>query len=139
MSEERRKILDMLAAGRITAEEADKLLAALAEPEGASMNAGPSTGSRFKYLKILVEPGPQSERQDKVNIRVPLRLIRAGLKWAAFIPKEAQSRVSEALKEKGIAMDWTKVKPEDLEDLVSELNDLTVDVEGKEKIRIFCE
>jgi hypothetical protein len=143
MSEERRKILDMLAAGRITAEEADKLLAALAEPEGAASGAGPSAGSsigsRFKYLKILVEPGPESERQDKVNIRVPLKLIRAGLKWAAFIPKEAQSKVSEALKEKGIAMDWTKLRPEDLEDLVSELNDLAVDVEGKEKIRIFCE
>ena len=36
-------------------------------------------------------------------------------------------------------MDLPKIKPEDLEELVSHLNDLQVDVEGKEKIRIFCE
>ena len=139
MSEERRRILDMLAAGKISAEEADKLLAALSEPETGSHGAGSGTGSGPKYLKIFVEPGPKSERQDKVNIRVPLKLIRAGLKWAAFVPKDAQTRVSQALKEKGVAMDWTKITPEDVEGLVSELNDLTVDVEGKEKIRIFCE
>jgi hypothetical protein len=143
MSEERRRILDMLAAGKINAEEADKLLAALAESEAGSRSADPaggsSGGSGYRYLKILVEPGPQSERQDRVNVRVPLRLIRAGLKWAAFVPKDVQSKISENLKEKGIVMDWTKIAPEDLEDLVSELNDLTVDVEGKEKVRIFCE
>lgn len=139
MSEERRRILDMLAAGRINAEEADKLLAALSEADEGSRSGGEGGGSGSKYLRILVEPGPQSERQDKVNIRVPLRLIRAGLKWAAFVPKEVQSKVSETLKERGLAMDWTKITSEDLESLVSELNDLTVDVEGKEKIRIFCE
>lgn len=138
MSEERRKILEMLAAEKITVDEAEKLLAALSvpEPETGSSDKG-KTG--YKYLKIIVEPGPHSEKQEKVNIRVPLKLIRAGLKWAAFIPKDAQSKVSEALNEKGIAMDWHKITPEDLEDIVTQLNDLTVDVEGKEKIRIFCE
>jgi hypothetical protein len=138
MSEERKKILEMLAAGKISADEAEKLLDALSEPASASPAAGPGAVGP-KYLKILVEPGPASERRDKVNIRVPLRLLRAGLKWAAFVPKDVQSRVSEALKDKGIAMDWTKVTPEELESLIAELNDLTVDVEGKERIRIFCE
>jgi hypothetical protein len=32
-----------------------------------------------------------------------------------------------------------RLKPEDLEELVSQLNDLTVEVEGQEKVRIFCE
>jgi hypothetical protein len=36
-------------------------------------------------------------------------------------------------------MDLTKIKPEDLAELLTHLNDLPVDVEGKEKIRIFCE
>jgi hypothetical protein len=36
-------------------------------------------------------------------------------------------------------MDFSKIKPEDLEELVTQLNDLQVEVEGKEKIRIFCE
>ena len=138
MSDEKRKILDMLAQGKITAEEAEKLLEAVASPE----SSGPEDSSAkpgFKYLRVLVEPGPGSETQDRVNIRVPFKLIRAGLKWAAFIPQAAQKQVNNALKEKGIGIDLTKIKPEDLEELVSHINDLQVDVEGKEKIRIFCE
>jgi Asp-tRNA(Asn)/Glu-tRNA(Gln) amidotransferase B subunit len=138
MSDERRKILDMLAQGKITAEEAEKLLAAVAAPE-ASEPEDSSAKPGFKYLRVLVEPGPGSETQERVNIRVPFKLIRAGLKWAAFVPQAAQKQVNDALKEKGIEMDFSKIKPEDLEELVSHLNDLQVEVEGKEKIRIFCE
>ncbi len=140
MSEERKRILDMLAAGRISAEEAEKLLDALSETEHDAAPRTAEAGSgKVKYLKIIVDPGPASERRDRVNIRVPLGLIRAGLRWAAFVPKDVQSRVSEALREKGIALDWTKFTPEEFEGLISELNDLTVDVEGQDKIRIFCE
>jgi hypothetical protein len=87
----------------------------------------------------MVEPGPQSEDRDRVNIRVPLKLIRAGLKWAAFIPKHAHSSINQALHEKGIEMDFTKFTQEDIEELVSQLSDLTVEVEGKDKVRICCE
>lgn len=138
MSDEKRKILDMLAQGKITVEEAEKLLAAVDSPE----STGPEDSSAkpgFKYLRVLIEPGPGSETQDRVNIRVPFKLIRAGLKWAAFVPQGAQKQVNDALKEKGIEMDFSKIKPEDLEELVTHLTDLQVDVEGKEKIRIFCE
>jgi hypothetical protein len=141
MSEERKKILEMLATGKITVDEAEKLLAALSAPETGAAGAGdagaPKSGCR--YLKIQVEPDPSSEKQERVNIRVPLKLIRAGLKWAAFIPKEAQAKVSEALSEKGIDMDLKKITPQDLEDIISQLDDLTVDVEGKERIKICCE
>jgi len=61
------------------------------------------------------------------------------LKLASFIPKHAQEKVDEALKEKGIGMDINKLKPEDLEELIVNLNDLQVEVEGEEKVRIFCE
>ena len=143
MSEESRKILDMLAAGKITVDEAEKLLAAISDQESSQMEGKQDTPSggkpNFKYLRILVEPGPDSEKQEKVNIRIPSKLIRAGLKWAAFMPKHARSKVNEALTEKGIEMDFNKMSVEDLEDLVTHLDDLSVDVEGKEKVRIFCE
>jgi hypothetical protein len=138
MNEDRKKILEMLAAGKITVEEAEKLLSALAlsQPDSQGEFSGKSAP---KYLRVLVEPGPKSEVQDRVNVRVPLKLIRAGLKWAAFIPKHAQGSVNQALQEKGIELDFTKIKPEDIEEIVSQLNDLTVEVEGKEKVRVFCE
>jgi hypothetical protein len=136
MSEERKKILEMLQQGKITVDEAEKLLAALSSPEETESGAEKPS---CKYLRIQVEPGPGSEDQDRVNIRVPMKLIRAGLKWAAFIPKHAQSSINKALQEKGIEMDFSSITPQDIEELVSQLNDLTVEVEGKEKVRICCE
>ncbi|MFA5015569.1 MAG: hypothetical protein WC549_08530 [Actinomycetota bacterium] len=138
MNEERKTILEMLAEGKINTEEAERLLSALSkETEKGSDVTEIKSG--YKYLRVVVEPGPESENPERVNIRVPLKLIRAGLKLASFIPKDAQAKVNEALHEKGIDTDFSKIKPEDLEDLLAQLNDLTVDVEGKEKIRVFCE
>lgn len=136
MSDERKKILDMLQKGKITVEEADRLLAALDSPTDAE----PGTEKpACKYLRIMVEPGPQGQDRDRVNIRVPLKLVRAGLKWAAFVPKHTQANINQALHEKGINMDFTQLTGEDIEELVNQLNDLTVEVEGKEKVRIYCE
>ncbi len=140
MTDDRRRILDMLAAGKITAEQAETLLDALNPSTApASPPAASPSGARFKYLRVLVEPAPGSEHAERVNIRVPLKLIRAGLKWAALIPGDARDRVERALHEKGVAVVLDKLKPEDLEELVSNLDDLTVDVEGRETVRIFCE
>ena len=143
MKEEKRKILDMLAEGKISVDEAEKLLAAISADESGGTQSGEDSlagvKSRYKYLRVLVEPGPNSGSSERVNIRVPLKLIRAGLKWAAFMPKHVQGRVDEALNEKGIDMDFSRIKPEDLEDIVTNLNDLTIDVEGKETVKIFCE
>ena len=93
----------------------------------------------LKYLRVLVEPGKESKKKERVNIRVPLNLVRAGLKWAAFIPKDARVKMNEALNEKGIEMDFTKMTAEDLEVMIENLHDLTVEVEGEETVRIFCE
>jgi len=139
MNEERRKILDMLAQGKITVDEAEKLLSAIGEPAPDAGNGAAAGPRSWKYLRVQVEPGPSSEKGDKVNIRVPFKLIRAGLKFAAFIPQNAQGQVREALKEKGLDVDLSKITPQDLEDLVSNLDDLTVDVDGRDKVRIFCE
>jgi hypothetical protein len=139
MSEDKRKILEMLAAGKVTVDEAERLLTAVSEDTEAASTKPLSSGSKPKYLRVLVEPAPDSKNSDRVNIRVPMNLIRAGLKWAAFIPKHAQEKVDEALKEKGIDVDFDKIKPEDLEEIIVNLNDLQVEVEGEEKVKIYCE
>lgn len=138
MNEERKRILEMLAEGKINADEAERLLSALSKETETSSDITEKVLGQ-KYLRVVVEPAPGSESTERVNIRVPLKLIRAGLKLAAFIPKDAQVKVNEALHEKGIDTDFSQIKPEDLEDLIEQLNNLTVDVEGKEKIRVFCE
>ncbi len=139
MSEETRKILEMLQEGKIGVEEADKLLEAVS-PQNAPAGDGlaPVLGQK-KYLRVQVDPAPGAESLDRVNVRVPMKLIRAGLKLAAFLPTDAQSQVNDALHEKGFDINLSKITPADLEELVTNLDDLTVDVEGKQKIRIYSE
>ena len=140
MSEEKKRILEMLAQGKINADEAERLLSALYGNEQTRPGQG-DEGKKPepKYLRVVVEPGPESDNPEKVNIRVPYKLIRAGLKLASFIPKNAQAKVNEALQEKGMEIDFSKIKPEDLEEIIRQLDDLSVNVDGKETVRIFSE
>jgi len=145
MNEERRRILEMLSTGKITTEEADRLLQALGSQQ-ASGSAAASSDSAVKappkYLRVMVEDHSHDSDggHTQVNIRVPMQLLRAGVKLAGLIPAQAQVRVNEALQEQGIQVDLSHLKPENLEELVNQLSDLTVDVDDKDtKVRVFCE
>lgn len=140
MSEERRRILAMLAEGTITVDDAERLLAAVGEPaaEGAPGEDAAQTSRRKpKYLRVVVNGG---EKGDKVNIRVPYALLRAGLKLSALLPDDAREKVGAHLRGKGIDLDLRDVKPEDLDELLDSLAELSVDVnDEKEKVRIYTE
>ncbi|TFG74297.1 MAG: hypothetical protein E4H23_12220 [Chrysiogenales bacterium] len=138
MSEEKRKILEMLADKKITVDDAEKLLTAVSDR--AAESAGDSAGKTGpKFLRVLVEPAPNDPDSDRVNIRVPLNLVRAGLKFASFIPHQVQEKINKEMKEKGVPFDLSHFNSQDIEALLVHLNDLTVEVEGKEKVRVFCE
>src|SRR5258708_21938070 len=144
MSENRRQILQMLSEGKITADEAERLLAAMEkEPvNSAEPLKGEALKPRSKYLRVLVEAQDphNAGAQTKVNIRVPMKLLRAGVRLGALIPPQARDRANEALREKGIQFDFNQIKPENLEDLIEQLNDLEVNVdEDRTKVRVFCE
>jgi len=134
MSEERKKILEMVAAKKITIEEAEKLLAALREPNSTST---PTTSP--KYLRVRIEPAPGNDQGERVNVRVPFSLVRAGLKFASFIPVHAQDKINAHLKEQGVPFDLSHFNPQDIEELIHHLHDLSVEIEGKEQVRIYCE
>lgn len=145
MNEERRRILELLSTGKVTPEEADRLLLALGSQQvsgSAAASSEAAVKTPPKYLRVMVED--HSERAGKsptqVNIRVPMQLLRAGVRLAGLIPAQAQIRVNEALQEQGINFDLSHLKPENLEELVNQLSDLTVDVDDPDtKVRVFCE
>jgi hypothetical protein len=144
MSEDRRQILQMLAEGKITADEAERLLAAMEAPplSDSLVGAYRAAGSKPKYLRVQVDaPDHHPDKEPvKVNIRVPMNLLRAGVRFGALIPQVAKERVNAALHEQGIPFDVDQLRPQDLEALVEQLSDLTVDVDqGETKVRVFCE
>lgn len=145
MNDDRRSILEMLATGRITADEADRLLAALERDRIASAvmpePGYPSNRAQAKYLRVCVDTDEEGEGgPTKVNIRVPMQLLRAGVRLSSIIPPQARDEVNAAMRKQGIPFDINQLKPENLEELVEQLSELTVDVDQERtKVRIFCE
>jgi hypothetical protein len=149
MSEHRRQILEMLSEGKINANEAERLISAAEGPVGAGPSdsgSNPAGKGRPKYLRVQVDSEDDGGREGptKVNVRVPMQLLRAGVKLASLLPAQAVNRANHAMQEHGIAIDLTQIKPENLEELIEQLSDLTVDVDQKDgnskvKVRVFCE
>ena len=145
MNDSQRKILEMLADKKITVDEAARLLNAVDQPapaEGCAAEGAQAAAGKPKYLRVQVEPNAEegSTSTERVNVRVPLGVIRAGMKLTALIPPQAAGKVNEALGEKGINLDLRNLKPEDLDQLLQELCDLEVDVHnGKEKVHVYVE
>jgi hypothetical protein len=156
MNENRRQILEMLAAGKITADEAERLLAALdpdtTRPVGGAANSATNgsqstnTRTRAKYLRVLVDADEEMtglKGPTTVNVRVPLQLLRAGVRLAALIPQQAHNQLDQALTSHGVPLTLSQIKPENLEELIDHLEDLTVDVDGKDgnktRVRVFSE
>ena len=138
MNDNRRQILDMLANGKLTAEEAERLIAAL-ERNGAGATAL-SESDRTKYLRVLVDTKDPLDGPTKVNVRVPMQLLRAGVRLTGVIPASAREEVNAALRKQGITFDINNVTPQNLEELIEQLRELTVDVDNENtKVRVFCE
>jgi hypothetical protein len=157
MSEETRRILDLLAQGKITVDEADQLLRALTashadpapppkEPAATSWcrpgASAPGTDAPgLRYLRIAVHKAANQYRPEKqFNIRVPLALVRSGMRLGAIIPGYAGDAITRQLRERGIDVDLSKLDQAELENLLKNLGELTVDVDkGKAQVRITCE
>jgi hypothetical protein len=140
MSEERKKVLTMLAEGTITAEEAERLLQKLAASEdgdssGASArgNSESPRGSKGapKDLRVEIHSGDG----DQISVRVPLRLIRTGIKLTTMLPSETNAKLAD----KGI--DLSELGKLEGEELITALRELTVNVDSADgdTVRVFCE
>jgi hypothetical protein len=146
MSDEKRQILNMLAEKKITVDEAERLLQALDETpvehqrhdDHHQAASGSGSGRKAKYLYISVKPKDENGRGEKINVKVPLFLLRTGLKFGAILPDSAKEKINRALGEKGI--DIGKLDQADFEELVSGLSEMAIMVDDEdEKVRIYCE
>lgn len=143
MKEQRRQILQMLAEGKITADEAERLIDALEREQPESPpRATPRPKPRPKYLRVVVSSADNfgGDGPGRVNVRVPLQLLRAGVRLTSLIPPQALTHVNAELNKSGVPIDLTQLKPQHIEELVEQLDDVTVDVDQPDaKVQVFCE
>jgi len=149
MSESRRRILEMLGEGKIDADEAERLLEALgssgssasAAPDDRSESARSSAGTTApKYLHVQMEAAPGHESgHESVNIKIPLVLLKTGMKLKGILPEKARIKISKHLGEKGIDLDLNDFNAEKLNCFIAALSDASIDIDAdKEKVRIYC-
>ncbi|MGW0533287.1 SHOCT-like domain-containing protein [Streptomyces sp. NPDC003032] len=146
MDEQRRQILHMLAEGKITADEAERLIDALEreqpQPAQSPQAAAARQKARPKYLRVVVNSTDDSggDAASRVDIQVPLQLLRAGVRLTSLIPPQALTKVNAHLGKSGVPIDLTELKPQHLEDLIDQLDEVTVDVDDPDaKVQVFCE
>jgi hypothetical protein len=145
MADDRGRVLEMLENGTISAGEAARLLDALkANGDGletpshvaAATAPSPSKG-QLRFLRVTVK----SKAGDDVNVRVPLGLLRAGMKLTALIPPEAMKNLSSRMSESGVPFDLTAIKQDDIEALIESLREMEVSVDSSngDQVRVYCE
>lgn len=148
MSEDRSRILNMLAEGKITAAEAEQLLDALdarATEHGNTAKASepvikgdPSAlvAALPKYLFVKVI----SVNGDNVDVKIPLALVRSGLKLTSLIPPQAMDEINEQMSSHGMSIDFNNLKPEDIDELVEALREMEINVDSAEgdNVRVYC-
>jgi len=138
MSEETRKVLEMLAEGKITTGQADKLLEKLTSsassqtpPAEKREESSEAAAKRPRFLRIIVDkPG-----QDQVNIRMPLSFTRTGSRLLAVLPP----RVTEKLADLGI--DLSALASGDDKEWAEAIENANINIQKGDgrKVQVFCE
>ena len=134
MTEDTRKVLEMLSAGKVTVQEAEQLLQAVGTPSQSS----DEKKAEPRYFRILVnKPSREGKKAEAVNIRVPMTVVRGGLRLGALVPGMLGNKKIQL--GNGNELDLSKVTYTDLEAMIKDIGELTVDVDGDAQVRIRCE
>jgi hypothetical protein len=157
-----RRILDLLAQGKITVDEADQLLRAMggtgspgspgsrgsqgsAGSQGSQGSQGGSQGSQSRadarWMRVTIDKAERDGRPAKqVSIRVPMALVRGGVRLGAIFPYKGNDPISQHLRNHGVDVDWSKIDLSQLDSVLQNLDETTIDVDnGRAQVRISYE
>ena len=151
-TDDTRRILDMLSQGKITVDEADRLMKALSAdrpPDTAAADAAADGGKRMRWVRITIHKPAKDDghRPKDVNIRVPIAVVRGGMRLGAIIATFAGEKAAQRMKDRGIDLDLSKINGDfsrmngaEFEAFIKSLDDMNIEVDdGKSQVRITCE
>lgn len=108
MSEERKKILRMIAEGKITPDEGDRLLGALKDTDG-----------RSRFLKVRVTD--IGSNRTRARIDIPIGVVKAALKLGTLFKGVIPEGQKIKIEGKEVSLDG--ITPEMIESIVAELGE----------------
>ena len=145
-NEDRRRILEMVSQGKLTVDDAERLLKAMAETGGTAPTEDPAPSPK-RWLRINIhKPADEHRPHAKdVNIRVPMGVVRGGMRLGAIIATFAGDKAVRRMKVNGIDLDLaaingdlSKLHGPEFDAFVNALHDIDID-DGKSRVRITSE
>ncbi len=137
MGDDKRKILEMIGAGTITPEEGEKLLDALSRSDERKDDEVPDFKNKSLYIDVRSKK--KEENKEKVHIRIPFTLLKAGINIMAMIPKEAKENIDSKLKEKNIDFNLNSLSEGNVQEFIKAVEDVAIEVEDEDDfIQIYC-
>jgi hypothetical protein len=143
VSDDRRRILEMLENKKISVSEAEQLLNALSGTGSrangpVSDKSGDAEKRKPRYFRVDISN--DGGRTEKVHIRIPLIILKSGVKLVSILPPDVSVKLSSALKEKGIDFDLSKLDVENVDKIIESLADVDLQIEDKnDRVRVYCQ
>jgi len=152
-NENTRRILEMLAQGKLTIDDAERLLKAVADAEtGPAASSTPdapadSEPKRKRWLRINIHKPANEHRPHAkdVTIRVPLGVVRGGMRLGALVATFAGEKAAQRMKDRGLDLDLSaingdlsKMNGPEFDAFLNSLHDIDIE-DGKSRVRITSE
>ena len=154
MSDDTRRILELVAQSKITVDEAQQLLAAITTPaavaDTAPAAADPADPNRPRprWMRIAIHKTGREGRRDKdVNIRVPVAVVRGGMRLGSIIATFAGEKAAQRMKDRGVELDMpaingdlSKMNGPEFDASLKTLDEMNIEInDGKSQVRITAE
>ena len=150
-TDDTRRVLDMLQDGKITIDEADRLLKALTadrSPETAGANTATHASERVRWIRINIQkPANDGHKAKNVNIRVPIAVVKGGMRLGAIIGTFAGDKAARRMKAQGLDIDLAKISSDlsqmngpEFDEFLRSLNETNIEIDdGRSQVRITAE
>lgn len=134
MTTHKTKILEMLQNGKLSIDEAERLLNAVNQDSKVS---AVTSKKSLKFLNISVNS--KEENGKKIKIKIPLRLLKAGMKLTSLIPQDSRAKIQAAMDRKGIKFDLGQLNELNMDELIETLSEFEVAIDDYESVQIYCD
>jgi len=150
-TDDTRRVLDMLAQGKITVDEADRLIKAVTAERATASDREPAPGDRphARWFRINIhKPAKDQLHKPKdVNIRVPIAVVKGGMRLGAIIATFAGEKAAQRMKERGVDLDlasingdFSRMNGAEFDSFLRSLDEMNIEVDdGKSQVRITTE
>lgn len=136
------KVLNMLADGKISAEDAAQLLDKLGSdivPAAGEIlrqegNCSPEAQPSMIYIKVT------STERDNVDIKIPIKLLYSGINIMSLLPEQAIDSINGAASKQGMSFDFKNMRKEDIDSFIAGLSSIEINVSSREgdSVQIYC-